>query len=83
VGVSAASSRSVLESGEEAVFSKDFSNIDHTINLYPLAILFDRDYLKIKENREITNHGTTQSRKAEEGQDQPQTATILQENRII
>jgi len=28
-------------------------------------------------------HGTTQSRKAKESEDQPETARILQQNRII
>jgi hypothetical protein len=31
-----------------------------------LAILFDRDYLKDKENLEVMNNGTAQSRKAKE-----------------
>jgi hypothetical protein len=61
-----------------AIFFRNFSKVDHRIDLYPsLAILVDRDYLKIKENLEVMNHGTTQSRKAKEGQDQPQAARIL------
>jgi len=45
--------------------------------------LIDRDYLKIKQRLEVVNYGTTQSRKAKEGQAEPQAARILQQDRII
>jgi len=45
--------------------------------------LVDCDYLKIEGDLEVMAHGTTQSGKAKESEDQPETARILQQNRII